>query len=182
MIGEGGKISPKKSKFDLNAVIEQYRWWIGGILLIAIILSGGYLMWRENYSNDEIRMSNDEQMSQLEQRVQRSEGKIQELENKLIANNSTISAQTSNQSEGSGTVAGAATSNTTKSSTPIGKVNLNTASAAELDTLPGIGAAYAQRIIEYRESKGGFKDISELKNIKGIGDKTYEKLKDLVAI
>jgi len=64
----------------------------------------------------------------------------------------------------------------------IGKINLNTATLAELDSLPGIGATYAQRIIDYRNEKGGFKSIDEVKNVKGIGEKTYEKFKDKISI
>lgn len=60
------------------------------------------------------------------------------------------------------------------------KINLNTASAEQLDTLPGIGPAYAARIIAYRDEHGGFSTIEELQDIAGIGPKTYERLKDLV--
>ena len=83
------------------------------------------------------------------------------------------------------TVAGASTSSVPSSSSKnqnIGKVNLNSANLSQLDTLPGIGPAYGQRIIDYRASSGGFKTIEEIKNIKGIGDKTFEKLRDLITI
>jgi len=62
------------------------------------------------------------------------------------------------------------------------KVNLNSATAAELENLPGIGPVYAQRIIDYREEHGGFSSVEELREISGIGPKTYEKIKDLVSI
>lgn len=65
-------------------------------------------------------------------------------------------------------------------STSSGMVNINTASASELDTLPGIGPAYAERIITYREEHGGFSNIEELQEVAGIGPKTYEKLKDMI--
>ena len=62
------------------------------------------------------------------------------------------------------------------------KININTAGIAELDTLPGIGEAYAKRIIEYRESNGFFKSIEEIKNVSGIGEKRYEAIKDLITV
>lgn len=61
-------------------------------------------------------------------------------------------------------------------------ININTADEKALDTLPGIGPAMAQRIIEYREKEGAFQDISELKKVRGIGEAKFEKLKDKVTI
>jgi competence protein ComEA len=62
------------------------------------------------------------------------------------------------------------------------KVNLNSATTADLQSLPRIGEAMAQRIIDYREANGRFRSIEDLRNITGIGDKTFEALKDLVTI
>lgn len=72
--------------------------------------------------------------------------------------------------------------NTEKNIEKSGRVNLNTASLEELDTLPGIGPATAGLIISYRESYGGFAAIEEIKNVKRIGDKTFEKLKDRICV
>jgi competence ComEA-like helix-hairpin-helix protein len=61
----------------------------------------------------------------------------------------------------------------------IGKVELNSADEELLDTaIPGLGKKLAQRIIEYRQLEGGFSDLTDLKNIKGISTAKYEKIKD----
>ncbi|MGY0233385.1 helix-hairpin-helix domain-containing protein [Longispora urticae] len=65
---------------------------------------------------------------------------------------------------------------------PAGKVNLNTATTAELDVLPGVGPVTAQRIIEYRTAHGPFTDVSGLRHVDGIGDARFEQLKDLVTV
>ncbi len=60
------------------------------------------------------------------------------------------------------------------------KVNLNTATVAELDTLPRIGPMMAQRIIDFREANGNFATVDDLRGVTGIGEKTFEGLKDLI--
>ena len=61
-------------------------------------------------------------------------------------------------------------------------VNINTASAEELESLPRIGPALAQRIIEYREKEGPFKTIEEIINVRGIGEKTFLEFKDRITV
>jgi competence ComEA-like helix-hairpin-helix protein len=61
-------------------------------------------------------------------------------------------------------------------------LNLNTATAAQLETLPGIGARTAERIVEYRQKNGGFKKIEELMNVPGVGEKSFLKLKSLITV
>ena len=62
------------------------------------------------------------------------------------------------------------------------KVNLNTATAADLETLPRIGPAMAQRILDYRAAEGRFASIDDLRNVTGIGDKTFAALKELITV
>ncbi|HHX64389.1 MAG TPA: ComEA family DNA-binding protein [Chloroflexi bacterium] len=61
-----------------------------------------------------------------------------------------------------------------------GVVNINTATAVELETLPGIGPAYAQRIIEYREAHGPFVGPEAIMDVSGIGPATFERIKDRI--
>src|SRR5215212_1190698 len=61
-------------------------------------------------------------------------------------------------------------------------INLNAATAAQLQTLPGVGASAAQRILDYRQKNGSFKKIEELMNVKGIGEKSFLKLKPLITV
>ena len=63
-----------------------------------------------------------------------------------------------------------------------GKVNINTADAAALQTIPGIGPSKADRIMEYRESEGKFNEIDDIKNISGIGNKTFESIKEYITV
>ncbi len=64
----------------------------------------------------------------------------------------------------------------------VSVVNLNTATVAQLETLPGIGAKTAARIIEYRQKAGGFKKIEELMNVRGVGEKSFLKLKPYITV
>ncbi|EGO9444553.1 competence protein ComEA [Enterococcus faecalis] len=62
------------------------------------------------------------------------------------------------------------------------KINVNTATEAELQTISGIGAKKAQEIIRFRDEQGPFKTVEELKNVPGIGEKTVERLKDMLTV
>ena len=170
----------------IEELIEKYRFWIGGGLLILILIGSGILLWRENYSKPK-----------LEDRIAGLEEKVDDLQNQIsksefLISNQNSNAQISNDQTGTqGQVAGANSAQdpstsvgmTKSGAQPInGKVNLNTATVAELDSLPGIGPVYAQRIIDYRNANGGFKNIDEVKNVKGIGDKTFDKFKELISV
>lgn len=65
---------------------------------------------------------------------------------------------------------------------PVKKVNLNTSSKTELMTLPGIGPSIAERIIIYRDNNGYFKDVEDIMKVKGIGEATLGKIKEMVTL
>ena len=67
-------------------------------------------------------------------------------------------------------------------SAAFAKVNINSADARELATLPGIGKAKAEAIIKYRQEKGNFKTIQDLTKVKGIGEKIVQKIEDEVTV
>ena len=63
-----------------------------------------------------------------------------------------------------------------------GLININTATAAELETLPGIGSVKAEAIIAWRRRHGGFASIEDIRNVSGIGDATWEDIRDLITV
>jgi competence protein ComEA len=75
-----------------------------------------------------------------------------------------------------------AASAVTGGSGPGGLVNLNRATAVELEELPGVGPVLAERIIDHRETQGGFRSIADLQQVPGIGEKTFAELEDLVTV
>jgi len=79
-------------------------------------------------------------------------------------------------------LAGAALPPPAAAQPPGEKVNINTAAVDDLVTLPGIGKSYAQRIVEYRDKNGPFKKVEDLLNVRGIGEKTFERIRDRITV
>jgi len=178
---------------NIGELIERHKLIIGGVLLSLVIIAGGVLLYRENG----LKPKNERRLSQLESNVHSLETDIESLRQQQSLLKSptgsveeTVSSDASNSVEVAPSVTaptpavlGASTSSKQQSSPALsGSVNLNTSSVTELDSLPGIGPTYAQRIVEYRESKGGFKSIEEVMKVKGIGQKTFDKFKDKITI
>jgi len=143
--------------------IEKNRLYIGITLVLIILFGCGILLWQKQigsawFSEKEIELAN------LRRENQELRNKLAELE-KQNSNTGEVKSAVSQEPEGE-----------------YAKINLNTADARTLETLPGIGPTRAQQIIDYRKRNGGFKTISEIKNIKGIGPKTFEKLKDMITV
>lgn len=63
-----------------------------------------------------------------------------------------------------------------------GKIDINTAGVEQLTNIAGIGPALAQRIVDYREKNGGFSTVEEIINVRGIGEKTFEKIKKDITV
>ncbi|MYR64384.1 DNA-binding protein, partial [Streptomyces sp. SID625] len=80
---------------------------------------------------------------------------------------------------GPGTAAGAGTA-PGAAGAPAGPVSLNTATADQLETLPGVGPVLAQHIVDYRSRHGGFRSVQELRQVTGIGDRRFADLRGLV--
>ena len=64
----------------------------------------------------------------------------------------------------------------------IGELDLNTATEQELETLPGIGPVLAERIVEYRQARGGFREVAQLRQVKGIGKKKFDRIRAKVRV
>lgn len=100
------------------------------------------------------------------------------VDSDLVTNNNSNSKTTSKTTNS--TKKSSTKTSTSKDTNAI--VNINTASLAELQKIPGVGESKAQAIITYREENGGFKSIEEITNVSGIGDSTFEKIKSNITI
>lgn len=69
-----------------------------------------------------------------------------------------------------------------QSAPPKAKININTASAGELEALPRVGPKVAQRIVDFRTKNGNFKTVEEIMKVQGIGEKIFAEIKDLITV
>jgi len=175
----GDRKSKEKEK-EKSKKLEKSKYTILAVVSIIILLGSFVLFYQiQKQQSPSSSTGNQELAKQIEDLNKKIEGLNGELEKAKsespVVETQSFSSSSSSSSSSSGKVAG-------ETSERSGTVNINTASSSQLDSLPGIGPAYAQRIIDYRNANGGFKTIEEVKNVKGIGDKTFDKFKDQITI
>lgn len=149
---------------DVKGAVKQpgvYKLPTESRVIDAITLAGGYLEVADARLINHAQKIVDEMVIYVPMK-----GEL--LEEQVMENLVTVPASGSNHSE--------------NSPSNEGKVNINTADEATLMTLPGIGPSKAQAILIYRQENGQFKVVEDLKAVSGIGDKTFEKLVDLITV
>lgn len=161
--------------------IDKYRKQIGLVLIILILIGTGLLLWKQEIFGLQDKKSSNEisQNPNLENEIDNLKKEISRLNETLSKTEIQKTETTTQEVISQGQVAGESTA---VGQEAAGKININTADASALDSLPGIGSVYASRIIEYRNSHGGFKNIEEIQNVKGIGPATFEKMKNQITI
>jgi comEA protein len=152
------------------------------ILLGVAIASGAIWLWQQGIISVNDVPKNDAEANQLEA-LQQLHDENNRLQAEIVELNQDLEDKIAAQETSEPQIAGAKTeSPSTESTSGSGLVNINSADSALLETLPGIGPSKAGSIIEYRTVNGGFKTKEEIMSVKGIGEKTFEKLKDLITL
>jgi competence protein ComEA len=187
----------------LNFIYKK-RTLIGGILILIIFIGAGLIILSFNKNKEEIKTANNDTEiiidiegavknpgvyklkngNIVQDAINAAGGLNENVDNDLMAKDINRAETLKNNqkllipilAQASQQVAG-----TNTETVSAGKINLNTASLEQLDSLPGIGQVYAQRIIDYRKKKQ-FSSTQEVMEIQGIGEKTYEKIKELITI
>lgn len=145
----------------MNGFLDKYRIQISIFLVFLILVGVGVIVY-ESKTNKNSSSSNNISEQSLDDKIQELDSRVKKLE------------------DSQGNVAGQKTDNSPNDSNS--KININSSDVNTLDKLPGIGPTRAQSIIDYRTKNGPFKSISDIQKISGIGQATYDKLKDLISI
>ncbi len=158
-----------------NALEDKLGGNVGWVLVMLLVAGSSFLLGssvNNNRSAHDSSGNKSGQQSIVEQPAAPTQSVVTDISNTL-----------QNPPSANPPASGLTASNDTVASPAIsGIVNINTASAGELDTLPGIGPAYANAIINYRLTNGPFVRIEDIVKVKGIGPKTFEKLKSRITI
>lgn len=139
-------------------LIDKYRLIIGMVLVAIVLVSGGVLVG--------INIKGGRETSESTSLSSSSSSSSTSLSTTSTTAVATQSSKTSSSAKAPAT----------------GVININTATISQLDSLPGIGPAYAQRIIDYRNANGPFTSVDGLDKVKGIGKKTIDKFRDRVNV
>lgn len=146
------------------------------LMIILVLLSGIRLIQKPSTNYDE------KQYQEMEQVFKEKSKKIQEERDLILARyepNRQVPVSSSVMEEQDVAVSEA---DTTDQDQPVELVNINMATREQLQVLPGIGPAYAGRIVEWRKENGSFTAKDQLIEIKGIGEKRLEKIKPLITL
>ena len=160
----------------MKDLFEKYSNWIGLGLITLSLIGGALLIMKKGTlagesNKNSLMEEKNQKISELENKITDLEGQIEQLKSATPSADSQPATSPSPSASLAPTPSQAA-----------GKININTANVVQLDSLPGIGPVYAQRIIDYRTANGPFTSIDQVQNVKGIGPKTLEKFRDLVTI
>ncbi|MDD3086515.1 MAG: helix-hairpin-helix domain-containing protein [Patescibacteria group bacterium] len=160
----------------MKDLFEKYSNWIGLGLITLSLIGGALLIMKKGTlagesNKNSLMEEKNQKISELENKITDLEGQIEQLKSATPSADSQPATSPSPSASLAPTPSQAA-----------GKININTATVVQLDSLPGIGPVYAQRIIDYRTANGPFTSIDQVQNVKGIGPKTLEKFRDLVTI
>ncbi|MFP8490020.1 ComEA family DNA-binding protein [Gracilimonas sp. Q87] len=153
------------------------------LILCLLLISSLFIEQKLNYQQEEY----DEILELFEERTQLAEREKAAIAQKYnpdftVNNAGNPDTETAVEQKSATALTEMTDSPSEVSETKPAIININTAGSDELQTLNGIGPAYAGRIIEYREANGGFKTIEELINVKGIGEKRLEAIRPFVTL
>lgn len=169
----------KQESIDTRLVewVERYRIIIGAGLVLAILAGAITLSVLSAkpkvVEKPTVDAAAEEEITQLRAQNDLLRKQIEEINQARVAG-----ATTKAPSAKSSTSAKA----TADKQTVSRLININTADQKTLESLPKIGPVTAQKIIDYRNTNGSFKTIAEIKNVKGIGDKTFEQIRDKIIV
>lgn len=191
----------------MASFLVRYRVIVGALLFVLVLALSGFLVWKEgrwqpemekrlatlenNFSalNDSVLASEENlnaedliAQSQAENSTQDSSGVVAGASTSSSSSSASKKSSTSSSSASKSSGSSSSSSSTSTKTTTIPVVNINTAGLTELDLIPEVGPSTAQKIIDYRNTHGGFKSIEEIKNVSNIGDKKFEKMKAYIKV
>ncbi len=173
-----------EEKFWYDKVLEALDRWrlVTGLTLLGFVVVGGFVLLVLDSKHKPVVTETREVVEEKVVPVENTEvaGVKTKVEPKKTETSAHAAAPVKTEAKTATALATSQTSPAAPKSMSL--VNINTASAAQLDALPGIGPVLAKRIVDYRSANGPFKTIQDVKNVKGIGDKTFEKFKDQITI